>query len=319
MNKKKSKLSEFIEEIQKEVSADSNESGTAETTIGSDQSEGAQVGITKEKTGESDKDRIVINIKDMKRDDAREKKIPTGKYGTDAGTGSDASLVDAVIHQSPAGDGAASTTEVITREQAKEDLKELIKTLAAERDELKDKFLRKAAELENYIKRSRKEKDELRDLVLAEFALKLLSVTDNFERALSIKNSTPEQLLEGLKITHQQLFDILKEYGLQAIPKMVGQPFDPQIHEAIFIEPSDKYPANTIIEEYLKGYLYKDFTLRPSKVRVAVAMPEIKESEEPEQQPEPEKLLTKVEEEQDSENSQDENPINGQSSQEENN
>jgi len=143
--------------------------------------------------------------------------------------------------------------------------------IAAERDEFKDKFLRKAAELENYIKRSRKEKEEIRELIVADFILQLLSVTDNFERALAVKNSTSEQLIEGLKITHQQLFDILKEYGLHAVPNSAGQPFDPQLHEAIFIEPTEEYPPNTVIEEYLKGYLYKDLILRPAKVRVAVA------------------------------------------------
>lgn len=146
-----------------------------------------------------------------------------------------------------------------------------LEEITEERDEFKDKFLRKAAELENYIKRSRKEREETRELIVADFILQMLAVTDNFERALAVQNATLEQLLEGLKLTHQQLTDILKDYGLQPIPKSVGKPFDPQLHEAIFIEPTDEYPPNTVIEEYLKGYFLKDLILRPAKVRVAVS------------------------------------------------
>jgi molecular chaperone GrpE len=319
MNKKKSKLSEFIEEIKNEVSAEANGNGSAKAAIKPDKSESAQASEEKKKTEETDKDKIVINIKDLKKDAAQEKTISDKNHDNDHDADSAAALIDAVVQKKSAADGALPATEDITSEQAQETVTNLIDTLTAERDDLKDKYLRKAAELENYIKRSRKEKDELRDLVTAEFILKLLSVTDNFERALSIKNSSAEQLLEGLKLTHQQLFDILKEYGLYAIPNMSGKIFDPQIHEAIFIEPSDKYPANTIIQEYLKGYLYKDFTLRPSKVRVAVAMPETKESTESEMQSATENLSSDEEDKEDSEKPEHDNPENGQSSQEENN
>jgi molecular chaperone GrpE len=197
--------------------------------------------------------------------------------------------------------------------------------IAAERDEFKDKYLRKAAELENYIKRSRKEKEEIRELIIADFILQLLSVTDNFDRALAVKNSTGEQLLEGLKITHQQLFDILKEYGLHAVPNSVGHPFDPQLHEAIFIEPTEEYPPNTVIEEYLKGYLYKDLILRPAKVRVAVAKEssgEIGEEASQASEPEPEDLEKKVNDstvEHKAENSEGQDSNNQDSSKQDNN
>jgi len=197
--------------------------------------------------------------------------------------------------------------------------------IAAERDEFKDKFLRKAAELENYIKRSRKEKEEIRELIVADFILQLLSVTDNFERALAVKNSTSEQLLEGLKITHQQLFDILKEYGLHAVPNSAGQPFDPQLHEAIFIEPTEEYPPNTVIEEYLKGYLYKDLILRPAKVRVAVAKESSGETGDEASEaaaPEPEDMEKKADDvavEQNTENSGEQDSSNQDSSQQDNN
>jgi molecular chaperone GrpE len=197
--------------------------------------------------------------------------------------------------------------------------------IAAERDEFKDKYLRKAAELENYIKRSRKEKEEIRELIIADFILQLLSVADNFDRALAVKNSTGEQLLEGLKITHQQLFDILKEYGLHAVPNSVGHPFDPQLHEAIFIEPTEEYPPNTVIEEYLKGYLYKDLILRPAKVRVAVAKESPGETGDEASQaaePEPEDLEKKADDsaaEHNAENSEGQDSNNQDSAQQDNN
>lgn len=318
MNKKKSKLSEFIEEIKKEVSAESIEDKADEMTIDSDRKESAQTSGTIEESSESEKDKIIINIKDIKKEPAKDIIVADTDSGNDQEEETSASLVDAIIQKDSNGQTASSSVEVTLTEQEKED-KKIIDALTAERDELKDKFLRKAAELENYIKRSRKEKEELRDLVVAEFALKLLSVSDNFERALSITNSTAEQLLAGLKLTQKQLFDILEEYGLHSIPNMVGQTFDPQIHEAIFIEPTDKYPVNTIIEEYLKGYLYKDFTLRPSKVRVAVAMPDMEESAESEQPSAMKEEMIDTEKEQKTDNDSDGHSDDVPSSKEENN
>lgn len=263
-------LSEILKEmkekeIEKQEEAQKKHKSTIEAEVVPDEAEQKEIvdavssdnGDENEKTdSESDKDsiaskgnKIIIDMDSIKQEMKRETADSSGEYKKDK---SEEKVVNAISDVAAA--EGSQTMEEIT----------------AERDEFKDKFLRKAAELENYIKRSRKEREETRELIVADFILQMLAVTDNFERALAAQNSTLEQLLEGLKLTRQQLTDILKDYGLQPIPNSVGKPFDPQLHEAIFIEPTDEYPPNTIIEEYLKGYFLKDLILRPAKVRVAV-------------------------------------------------
>ena len=274
--KNKTKLKDFIEEINKEITSEVETENLTGSLI--KDSDDGESNPREEGNDAPNGDKIVIDIKDIKKDSDREKTNTSASAEPDSSTDDYSQPVDAIVQEAQESDDDKQPADAEMPSAPRRDVHKILEELTAEKDEYKDKFLRKAAELENYIKRSRKEKEELRDLIIADFTLQMLSVTDNFDRALSLQNSTAEQILEGLKMTETQLFNILKEYGLQPIPNSVGQTFDPQIHEAIFIEPTDDYPANTIIEEYLRGFLFKDYTLRPSKVRVAVAKPEKDES-----------------------------------------
>lgn len=98
--------------------------------------------------------------------------------------------------------------------------------------------------------------------------IKLLSVVDNFERALSfMKNSREDAVLKGILMTYQQLGELLKNEGLEEI-ESIGKLFDPKYHEAVEKIKTNNYPDQTIIEEARKGYIYKGKIIRPALVKV---------------------------------------------------
>ena len=150
--------------------------------------------------------------------------------------------------------------------------------LAAAQEETaqyRDKLLRLAAEFENY--KRRMERERLTSLKYAgEPILKeMLSVVDNLERAITAGQTEGaavetnlNALSEGLRLTLKNLIASLEKFEVKAIDS-VGQPFDPNIHEALTMEESAEIPASHVLTEYKKGYLFKDRLLRPAKVTVS--------------------------------------------------
>ena len=146
-----------------------------------------------------------------------------------------------------------------------------IDTMTQERATLYDQLLRRQAEFENYRRRVDRERSETYTRARAEVLLELLPVIDNFERALaSLENSggDAESLRHGVELIHKQFKDALTKFGLEPV-ESVGQTFDPHVHEAVTIEPTDKHKENTIIEEFQRGYKLGEKLLRPAKVKVA--------------------------------------------------
>jgi len=146
-----------------------------------------------------------------------------------------------------------------------------IETMTQERATLYDQLLRRQAEFENYRRRVDRERSETYTRARAEVLLELLPVIDNFERALaSLENSggDAESLRHGVELIHKQFKDALTKFGLEPV-ESVGQTFDPHVHEAVTIEPTDKHKENTIIEEFQRGYKLGEKLLRPAKVKVA--------------------------------------------------
>lgn len=147
---------------------------------------------------------------------------------------------------------------------------------AAERQarENHDRFLRTAAELDNFRKRKEREIGDLRKYANQTLLRELLGVVDNLERALaaSRENDEPEGLAEGVEMTLKELLKIFDQFGVTAITAL-EQPFDPNLHEAVMQEPSDAVPANTVIRELQKGYLLRDRLLRPAMVVVSKESP----------------------------------------------
>ena len=151
------------------------------------------------------------------------------------------------------------------------DLQVQIDSLTAERSILYDQLLRRQAEFENYRKRIERERAETFQRSRADVLLEMIPILDNLERALlSLEESEgdPEATRHGVELIHKQFKDALTKFGLRPVESL-GCAFDPHVHEAVTIEPTDEHQENTIIEEFQRGYKIGDRLLRPAKVKVA--------------------------------------------------
>ncbi|SHI33721.1 nucleotide exchange factor GrpE [Desulfofundulus thermosubterraneus] len=154
------------------------------------------------------------------------------------------------------------------------DVKELERRLAEQTALVQDYFQRLArmqADFENYRRRMNREREEWFKYASQPLVAELLSVLDNFERALAAREEDPARVVAGVEMIYRQLKEILTKEGLSPVPA-VNEPFDPAKHEAIMQEETDAYPDNTVIEELRRGYYFKDRLLRPAMVKVARAV-----------------------------------------------
>jgi len=140
-------------------------------------------------------------------------------------------------------------------------------------DDARDKYLRLAADFENYKRRTRRERQELFNYANENLIKELLETVDNLERALehaqqSTEASDGKTLLEGVELTYRSLMQALDKFGVQPVASE-GEEFDPNVHEAIRQAPSDEQPAGSVVEVFQKGYLLKDRLLRPALVVVS--------------------------------------------------
>lgn len=155
------------------------------------------------------------------------------------------------------------------REQEIEMLKAHVEEKAKLAEENYDRFLRAQAELENYKKRVEREKSTLVKYGNEEFIKAILPIIDNLERALDhTPGENPDGLMEGIKITLNQLLQVLEKFGVTPIAS-VGEPFDPSKHEAMMQVESTDYEPNTVVSELQKGYFLNDRLIRPAMVSVA--------------------------------------------------
>lgn len=147
-----------------------------------------------------------------------------------------------------------------------------VAALQAERDDYRERLLRSQAELENYRKRSQKELDQERQYRSLPIVRDLLPALDNLQRAVSAAKAAKdaEQLMKGVEMVVQQFEEALARHSVVTI-KAVGQPFDPNLHEAIQQAPSKDHPPMTVLHDVEKGYQLYDRVVRPTKVIVSVA------------------------------------------------
>lgn len=134
-------------------------------------------------------------------------------------------------------------------------------------EELTDRLKRNMAEFDNFRKRTEKEKASMYIIGAREIVEKILPVVDNFERGLA---QAPEEdaFAEGIRMIYKQLMTTLEELGVKQI-EAVGKEFDPNLHNAVMHIEDEEAGENTIVEEFQKGYTYKDFVVRHSMVKVA--------------------------------------------------
>jgi molecular chaperone GrpE len=149
-------------------------------------------------------------------------------------------------------------------------LKEALEEKNNEIKELKDKYLRVLAELDNYRKRVEKEVADRKKFAIVEFFMKVIPVLDSFDRAMSgvELNNDFENFYKGVEIIHRQLREALRSLGLVEFSGL-NETFDPSRHEAVATVETDDKPENTVIEEISKGYMIDNRVIKPAKVFVS--------------------------------------------------
>lgn len=174
-------------------------------------------------------------------------------------------------------DAGIKETEAI--EETSVDKKE---RLTAELQEMNDKYLRLYAEFENYKKRINKDKEELIKYANERLVYQLLPVIDNLEMALKHSNDdSSSELIQGVENTLREFLRTLGKFGLTPV-EAVNKPFDPSLHEAMCVVERVDIEENIVVEEFRKGYIFKEKVLRPSLVSVS-KRPEIKDEEKTEE------------------------------------
>ncbi len=163
-----------------------------------------------------------------------------------------------------------ATAESALDEQEIEAMRVRLQEMERELEEQRDLYLRTLADFQNYRRRHQDEMERGRLRLLESLMEELLPILDNFERALQAAEATRqlEPLLEGVRLTERQIKALLARYDIHPIVA-VGQPFDPNLHEAIQRIETDEYEDGIIVDEVERGYRIGERVLRPSRVIVA--------------------------------------------------
>jgi len=173
-------------------------------------------------------------------------------------------------HEDEASQSAEQPTSDPAEPQTTGDLIAQVDKLAEERDHLKDQLLRTVADMQNLRKRLQQEAQQTLQFATEELVRELLPVLDNFERTIAAgaSGATVETLLEGVQAIDRQLRSALEKRKVTRI-KAHGEPFDPDMHEAIATDETPELPEGTVTGEIEAGYKMADRVIRPARVRVS--------------------------------------------------
>ena len=147
-----------------------------------------------------------------------------------------------------------------------------LEQLEKEHETLKSQYVRIAADFENFRKRQSRDHDDLKVQLISKALSAILPIVDNFERArqqLKPENEEAQTLHRSYQGLYKQLVDVLKQQGVSPM-RVIGQSFDPNLHEAVLREPSDEYKEDIIIEELQRGYNLEGKVLRHALVKVSM-------------------------------------------------
>jgi molecular chaperone GrpE len=171
-------------------------------------------------------------------------------------------------HELPAGEGGEESPATAKPEAVEVGVAPEIDRLKAERDALLDRLARLQAEFDNARKRVLREQQEFREFAAADVIRTILPILDSLERALRAPSGDSGDFRNGIELIYRQFQNALQKLGVQVIPA-VGQVFDPRVHEAIELVDTTEAEDQHVLEEWQRGYRYKDRLLRPAMVRVA--------------------------------------------------
>jgi molecular chaperone GrpE len=151
-----------------------------------------------------------------------------------------------------------------------DDLKKRLEEKEKEARENLDRLLRTAADFENFKKRATREKEDWTKFANEDLIKSILPFIDNLERAVNHAEKVVDTgvLIEGIKLTLQQIHQTLNRFGLVPFDS-VGKPFDPARHEAMLVVETDQHEPNQVVEEFQRGYLLNERLLRPATVSVS--------------------------------------------------
>ena len=156
-----------------------------------------------------------------------------------------------------------------------------LEDLVKERDELKDKLMRSLAESENIRKRALKDRQDSEVYAVTKMSRDILSVYDNLQRALDLAEDILDEkslpMIEGLELTKKDLLEIFKRNKIEKIEPIIGDKFDPKLHQAMMEAPSDEIEKGHIIGVLTVGFLIGDRLLRASNVTVSSGQKEIED------------------------------------------
>lgn len=148
-----------------------------------------------------------------------------------------------------------------------------LEALRAERDDMRDRFMRALADAENARKRGERDRREAEKYGGSKLARDMLPVYDNLSRALEAvteeQRAANKALLEGVELTMRELTNVFGKHGIEVIAPQVGDAFDPQMHEAMFEAPVPGTKAGDIIQVMGQGFMLHDRLLRPAQVGVS--------------------------------------------------
>ncbi|WP_434733393.1 nucleotide exchange factor GrpE [Rhizobium sp. YTUHZ044] len=181
---------------------------------------------------------------------------------------------------------AAVNVETATAGQEEANQPDPIDLLKAENAELRDRYLRLAAEMDNLRRRTEREVKDAKSYSVAGFARDMLAVSDNLRRALdAISPETKATadaglttLIEGVEMTERAMLAALERHGVRKL-EPVGQKFDPNFHQAMFEVPNSEVPNNTVVQVVQAGFTIGERVLRPAMVGVAKGGPKPVEAE----------------------------------------
>ncbi|RAP42230.1 nucleotide exchange factor GrpE [Rhodovulum viride] len=164
-------------------------------------------------------------------------------------------------------------TETAGETEAPEITPEEVEALRAERDELRDRFMRALADAENARKRADRDRREAENYGGSKLARDMLPVYDNLSRALEVvtdeQRAANAALLEGVELTLRELLNVFSKHGIVRLSPEAGDKFDPQLHQAMFEAPVPGTKAGDIIQVMASGFMLHDRLLRPAQVGVS--------------------------------------------------
>ena len=213
-----------------------------------------------------------------------ENKVPSGETAEDVVAEEASEAVDTAAEAEDTQNGGSEETQQeqpeTAGEEASEDSKEgkdrkffgkkkdKIDKMDEKIEELTDQVKRQMAEFDNYRKRTEKEKASMYIIGAKDIVEKILPIVDNFERGLATAEGSEDPFVQGMEKIYKQFLTTLNEMGVKAI-EAVGTEFNPDFHNAVMHVEDEEAGENIVVEEFQKGYMYKDFVVRHSMVKVA--------------------------------------------------